>query len=101
MQNLQDRRVIFGVLPYVVIRSLETDAFVAIIASFDMLIVRRSPAKSNRESTQVAVANLKHRKVQDCVSQNSHPKKSILRKAGQVRMPKRVTLMCEILARLS
>ena len=42
--------------------------------------------KSKKESTQGAVANLRHRKVQGCVSQNSDPKKSILRKAGQTRL---------------
>ena len=41
--------------------------------------------RSKKESTHGAVAILKHRKVQGCVSQNSDPKKSILRKAGQVR----------------
>ena len=41
--------------------------------------------RSKKESTQGAGAILKHRKVQVCVSQNSDPKKSILRKAGQVR----------------
>ena len=42
--------------------------------------------RSKRETTQGAVAILKHRKVQGCVSQNSDPKKSIPRKAGQVRV---------------
>ena len=41
--------------------------------------------RSKKESTHGAVAILKHRKVQGCVSQNSDPKKSILRKAGQAR----------------
>ena len=41
--------------------------------------------RSKKESTQGAVAILKHRKVQCCVSQNSDPKKSILRRAGHVR----------------
>ena len=40
--------------------------------------------RSKKESTG-AVAILKHRKVQGFVSQNSDPKKSILREAGQVR----------------
>ena len=41
--------------------------------------------RSKKESTQGAVAILKHGKVQGCISQNSQPKKSILRKAEQVR----------------
>ena len=41
--------------------------------------------RSKRESTQGALAILKHRKVQGCVSENSDTKKSILRKAGHVR----------------
>ena len=41
--------------------------------------------RSKKESTQGAVAILKHREFRGCVSQNSDPKKSILRKAGQVR----------------
>ena len=45
-----------------------------------------TPSKrSKREGTQEAVAILKENQVQGCVSQNSDPKKSILRKAGQVR----------------
>ena len=86
--------------------------------------------RSKSESTQGAVAILKE-KVQGCVSQNSDPKKSILRKAGQTRLsasaghaikilrtqvrssnwgkkraisrcyPKKVNLMSEILARRS
>ena len=42
--------------------------------------------KSKTESTQGAVAILKEKKVQSCVSQNSGPKKSILRKAEQTRL---------------
>ena len=41
--------------------------------------------RSKKESTQGAVAILKQ-KVQGCVSQNSDPKKSILRRAGQMRV---------------
>ena len=42
--------------------------------------------KSKKESTQGAVAILKEKKSPGCVSQNSDPKKSILRKAGQRRL---------------
>ena len=42
--------------------------------------------RSKSESTQGAVAILTEKKVQGCVSQNSDPKKSILRKPGQTRL---------------
>ena len=42
--------------------------------------------RSKKESTQGAVAILRQKKVQGCVSQNSDPKKSILRKAGDMRL---------------
>ena len=80
-QDVKDRRVIFGILPCVVVVSLETDASMAIIACIHMLT-----ARSQSESTQGAVAILKEKKVQGWVSQNSDPKKSILRKAGQTRL---------------
>ena len=48
---------------------------------------REKPSKkSKKESTQGAVAILKEKKVQGCASQNSDPKKSIMRKAGQKRL---------------
>ena len=46
---------------------------------------KRPSARSRKEGTQGAVAILK-KKVQGCVSQNSEPKKCILRKAGQTRL---------------
>ena len=47
----------------------------------------KEPSKrSNKKSTQGAVAVLRQNKVQGCVSQNSDPKKSVLRKAGEVRL---------------
>ena len=52
-----------------------------------MLMVRRNPARGRKsESPQGAVAILKEKTVQGCVSLNSDPKKSILRKAGQTRL---------------
>ena len=61
--------------------------FMAIIPCFDMLMVRRSPARGRRESEYSrSSCNSETKKVQGCVSQNSDPKKSILRKAGQVRL---------------
>ena len=85
-QNEKDRHVVFGILPYVVIRSLETDAFMAIVAHTDMPMVSRNLAKGRKKrATQGAVVILKENKVQGCVSYNSDPKKSILRKAGDLR----------------
>ena len=59
-----------------------------IIDCIDMLMVRRNPARSRRKRVfiQGAVVILKEKKVQGCVSQNSDPKKSILRKTGQTRL---------------
>ena len=41
-QDEKDHREIIGIIPCVVVTSLETDAFVAPIAYFDMLMVRRN-----------------------------------------------------------
>ena len=57
-------------------------AFVAFVAFFDMLIVRSNlSARSREEGTQGAVAILREKRVQGCVSRNSDPMNSILRKA--------------------
>ena len=62
-QDVKDRRVIFDILPCVVITSLETGAFVVIIACVDMLMVIRNPARSQRKKvTQGAVAILRQKK---------------------------------------
>ena len=47
-QDVEDRRVIFDILPCVVITSLEPDASMARIACIDMLMVRRNPARGRR-----------------------------------------------------
>ena len=47
-QDVKDRRVVFDILPCVVITSLETSAFMAIIGCVDLLLVRRNPARSRR-----------------------------------------------------
>ena len=52
-----------------------------IVACFDMLIVREDPARGRKEGTQGSVANSERKNVQGCVSQNSDPMNSILRKA--------------------
>ena len=49
----KDRRVIIGIIPWVVVTSLETEAFLAFVADIDMLMVRRDPARGcEKESTQ-------------------------------------------------
>ena len=48
-QNEKYRHVIFGTLPCVVITSLKADAFMAVIACFDMLMVKRSPERGRRK----------------------------------------------------
>ena len=47
-QDVENRRVIIGILPCVIITSLETGASVAIIACTDMLMVRRNPARGRK-----------------------------------------------------
>ena len=60
----------------------KTDACVAFVAYFDMLMVRSNlSARSRKEGTQGAVAILRGKKVHGCVSQNSDPMNSVLRKA--------------------
>ena len=46
--DVEKRHVIIGILPCVVITSLETGAFVAIIACIDMLMVKRNPARGRK-----------------------------------------------------
>ena len=48
-QDVEDRRVIFDILPCVVVTSLETGASTAIAACIDMLMVRRNPARGRRK----------------------------------------------------
>ena len=44
------RRVIIDILPCVVITSLETDAFMAFVACFDMLTVSRNAARGREKN---------------------------------------------------
>ena len=86
-QDEEDRHVILDIIPCVVVTSLETGAFVAFAAFFDMLMVRGNlSARSRKEGTQGAVAFLSEKKVQGCVSQSSDPMNSILPKAGELRL---------------
>ena len=71
-------------MPCVVVTSLETDAFGAFVAFFDMLMVRSNlSAGSRKEGTQGTVAVLRKKKVQGCASQDSDPMNSILRKVEE------------------
>ena len=52
--------MIIDTIPCVVVTSLETDAFMAIVAYFDMLTVKGNPARVRKdEGTQGSVAILK------------------------------------------
>ena len=69
-QDVKDRRVIVGIIPCVVVTSLETGTFMAIIDCIDMLMVRSKPSKrSKKEGTRGAVAILRGKRVQGCASQ--------------------------------
>ena len=84
-QDEKNRRVIISIIPCVVIASRESDAFVAFVAKIDMLMVRSNlSARSRKEGTQGAVAIPREKRVQGCVSQNSDPRNSVLRKAGEL-----------------
>ena len=57
----------------------------AFVAYIDLQMVRSNlSAGSRKEDTQGAVAILRERRVEGCVSQNSDPMKSILRKTGEL-----------------
>ena len=67
-QDVENRRVIIDILSCVVITSLETDASMAAIACFDMLMVRWNSARGRR--ARVLKEQLRHwkkKKVQGCV----------------------------------
>ena len=49
-QDEKDRRVIIDIIPCVVVTSLETDAFMAILAYFDMLTVKGTRGRRRRSS---------------------------------------------------
>ena len=99
-QDEKYRRVIIGIIPCVLVTSLDTDAFVAFVACIDMLMVRSNlSAKSRKECTQRAVAILREKRVQGCVSQNSDPMNSFPRKARKMGMNASAGTHHEILIR--
>ena len=65
-QDEKYRRVIIDIIPCVVLTSLETNAFIAIVAYVDKLMVRATSARGQEEGTRGSVVLLK---VQGCVSQ--------------------------------
>ena len=74
-------RVIIGTFPYVKITRLRLDAFMAINAIFDIVRRRKSPARSQSKvvRAQGLVDSLKESFQLGSVSQDSHPRKSVLR----------------------
>ena len=72
-QDEKDRRVTIDIIPCVVVTSLETDAFVAIVAYFEVEKRRYSRSSCCSE-----------KKVQGCVSQNLDQLNSFLRKAEEL-----------------
>ena len=88
-QSATNRHVVTSILPYASATSLESPVVMANVADIDILMLRRNPAKSRRKEVlkEQLVAFLKYRKVQiGCVSQDSDPKMSILRKVGELRL---------------
>ena len=82
-QHVQDRRVIIGIIPCVVVTSLETDAFMAIVASCWWLEETQREVEKRRYSRSSCYFKEK-KKVQGCVCKNSDPMNSILRKAEEL-----------------
>ena len=86
-QDEEDRHVILDIIPCVMVTSLETGAFVASVAYIDMLMVRSNPVRDREKKVLKEQLLLWERKnFQGCVSQNSDPMNSILRKAGELRL---------------
>ena len=54
--------MILDIIPYVVVRSLETGAFMAIVAYFDMLMVRGTQREVEQEGIQGTVAFMRRKK---------------------------------------
>ena len=69
-QDEKYRRVTIDIIPCVVVTSLETDAFMAIVACFDMLIIEEGARSRRRRYSRSSCYSEKKKKVQGCVSQN-------------------------------
>ena len=77
--------VITSILPSVRITSQKQDAVTAESAIFDRLRRSKSPSKSKRGVAQKGSVALRKEYIQVCcVSQDSQPRQSILRKAGKL-----------------
>ena len=75
----------FGILWCVKTTNLRLDAHMEENVSSDMLKPRRSPAKKSKDDgAKGSVALLKESTQLGCVSQDSYPRKSILRKRGKL-----------------
>ena len=72
--------MIIGTLPYVEITSLRLDAFMAINAIFDIFEAEEEPSKKSKKGgAKGSVASLKDSTQLGCASQDSHPRKPVLR----------------------
>ena len=78
-ESVRTRRVIMGTLPYVEITSLRLDAFMAMIVVSDILRRRKSLEEVKKGGAKGAVALLEDSIQLGCVSQDSHPRKPVLR----------------------
>ena len=59
--------MIIDIIPCVVVTSLETDAFMAIVSYVDKLVVRATSARGREDGTQGSVAILKEKKTSKVV----------------------------------
>ena len=68
-QDKKDRRVIIDIIPSVLVASLQTDAFIAIVAYFDMVTSEQGTQREvEEESSQGSVAILKEKRARLCIS---------------------------------
>ena len=81
----KNRRVIVDIIPCVVVTSLETDAFMAIVAYFDMLNGEKKPsARSKRRYSRSSWYSKGKKSPRLCISKNSDQMNSVLRKSREL-----------------
>ena len=79
-ESVRTRRVIIGTLPYVKITSVRQDAYMAMIAVSYIFEAEEKPSKKSKKgAAKGSVALLKDSIQLGCVSQDSHPRKSVQR----------------------
>ena len=78
-ESVRTRRVVIGTFPYVKITSLRLDAYVAMIAVSDTLRRRKAQQEVTERWCERISCLMKESMQLGCESQDSHPRKSVLR----------------------